>query len=221
MNVTALPVLVGTVAALQREIVVVNVLPGLGHLFATPQHGTRAERWLVRLGFRWVASRPNSALVFQLETDRDKIVTPGRSGRMELAIIPGWGVDIDRFDLERNEASPPQVLLVARMLREKGVSDFVEAARRLREEGPSARFVIVGVPDDGNPSSIPVAELDRWNQDGSVEWWGWRGDIPELLSRVPARPADAPESRTAPRKRRRPACWSSPAMYRAAAPSSR
>jgi hypothetical protein len=80
MNVTALPVLVGTVAALQREIVVVNVLPGLGHLFATPQHGTRAERWLVRLGFRWVASRPNSALVFQLETDRDKIVTPGAVG---------------------------------------------------------------------------------------------------------------------------------------------
>jgi glycosyltransferase involved in cell wall biosynthesis len=70
------------------------------------------------------------------------------------------------------------------MLREKGVSDFVEAARRLREEGPSARFVIVGVPDDGNPSSIPVAELDRWNQDGSVEWWGWRGDIPELLSQA-------------------------------------
>jgi glycosyltransferase involved in cell wall biosynthesis len=185
MNVTALPVLVGSVAAaLARNAVVVNVLPGLGHLFATPQRGTSAERWLVRAGFRWVASRRHTALVFQLEADRDKVVPAAQPGRERLAIIPGWGVDVDRFDLKREEASPPQVVLVARMLWEKGVSDFVEAARQLRSMDPPARFVIVGRPDAGNPGSISVAKLDRWKDDGSVEWWGWRSDIPELLSRA-------------------------------------
>jgi glycosyltransferase involved in cell wall biosynthesis len=185
MNVTALPVLVGSVAAaLTREAAVVNVLPGLGHLFATPQRGTRAERWLVRSGFRWVASRPHTALVFQLKADRDRIVTRTQPGRAHVAIIPGWGVDADRFDLERKETTPPLVVLIARMLWAKGISDFVEAARRHRSAGHPARFAIVGTPDPGNPGSISVEELDRWKGGESVEWWGWRSDIPELLSQA-------------------------------------
>ena len=185
MNVTAVPALVGSLAAgLAGEVSVVNVLPGLGHLFATPPRGTRIERELVRAGFRWVAGRPDSAIVFQLESDRARIVSSAQSGRGNVSVVPGWGVDLERFQLIHKEPSPPLVVLVARLLREKGISDFVEAARRIRSAGSQARFALVGTPDTGNPGAIPVAELERWRGEGHVEWWGWRSDIPELFARA-------------------------------------
>jgi glycosyltransferase involved in cell wall biosynthesis len=67
---------------------------------------------------------------------------------------------------------PPVVLLVSRMLWEKGIGDFVEAARLLRADNTNARFVLVGKPDPENPSSIPEKQLRAWVDSGFVEWWG-------------------------------------------------
>jgi len=76
---------------------------------------------------------------------------------------------------------PPVVLLASRMLWDKGVGVFVEAARRLADEGVSARFVLVGGCDSGSPTAVPPAALEKWNQEGVIEWWRHRADMAEVF----------------------------------------
>jgi glycosyltransferase involved in cell wall biosynthesis len=70
------------------------------------------------------------------------------------------------------------------MLWDKGVGEFVEAARKLRAEGVKARFVLVGVPDPGNPTAVPPKILKNWEAEGVVEWWGHRDDMPEVFAQA-------------------------------------
>jgi glycosyltransferase involved in cell wall biosynthesis len=74
------------------------------------------------------------------------------------------------------------VVLAARMLRDKGVIEFVEAARSLRTAGVQARFVLVGETDQGNPTAISVEQLRHWADSGDVEWWGQRNNMQEVLA---------------------------------------
>jgi glycosyltransferase involved in cell wall biosynthesis len=68
------------------------------------------------------------------------------------------------------------------MLWDKGVGDFVEAANRIRDAGVQARFALIGTPDPENPTSVPESQLRAWHDGGKVEWWGYRSDIPTVLS---------------------------------------
>jgi len=68
------------------------------------------------------------------------------------------------------------------LLRDKGVYEFVEAARRLRTAGLPGRFALVGAPDSENPASVSQAEIDAWVNEGVVEYWGWRNDMADVLS---------------------------------------
>lgn len=95
-------------------------------------------------------------------------------------IIRGSGVDLEHF----TPAPPPRaqvVLLPARMLADKGIREFVGAARQLRGEMPQTRFVLVGGIDLANPSAIGSDEIARWVEEGVVEWWGHRTDMPEVM----------------------------------------
>jgi glycosyltransferase involved in cell wall biosynthesis len=101
----------------------------------------------------------------------------------EAVLIRGSGVDPARFaPADEPPSGPPIVVLPARMLRTKGVTEFVEAARILRGNGAEARFVLVGDPDPGNPASIPEPELRAWAAEGCVEYWGHRADMPAVLA---------------------------------------
>jgi glycosyltransferase involved in cell wall biosynthesis len=75
------------------------------------------------------------------------------------------------------------VLMASRLLWEKGVGEFVEAARLLKRRGSRARFAIAGAPAEGHPTSVPRATLERWKREGDVEWLGWSRDVPDLLAR--------------------------------------
>jgi glycosyltransferase involved in cell wall biosynthesis len=74
--------------------------------------------------------------------------------------------------------------LPARLLREKGVGEFVEAARLLRARGVRARFALVGKPDLANPASVSQSEIDAWAGEGVVEYWGWQDDMPSIFSQA-------------------------------------
>lgn len=78
----------------------------------------------------------------------------------------------------------PLVVLAARMIWDKGVGEFVKAAYQLRLSGVQARFVLVGEIDYGNPSAIPEAQMKAWQAEGFVEWWGYKTEMPEILSRA-------------------------------------
>lgn len=174
------PVLLAPLA-LPAGMPVVNALTGLGYVFAS--HDTRARmlRPLVRAGLRHALSRPGAWTLLQNADDAALLDAGGLLPAGRQAIIRGSGVDTAHCRPPASPApGPPRVLLVARMLRDKGVVEFVEAARRLRAAGCPARFVLVGDTDADNPAAIPRAELARWQAEGAVEWLGRRDDVAAL-----------------------------------------
>jgi glycosyltransferase involved in cell wall biosynthesis len=174
------PVIFGSIAARIGGVAhVVNALGGLGFSFMSHSWRGRILRVLVRLLLQAALSR--GLLVLQNADDAALLCGARIVDRAQIRIVRGSGVDLDRFrPAAVPPAGPPVVMLPARMLWDKGVGEFVTAAGRLRNSGCEARFVLVGGRDDENPQSIDASTLARWQQDGVVEWWGHRDDMPAV-----------------------------------------
>ena len=173
---TAKPVLYGSLAARLTGVKgVVNAMSGLGYLFMAPR-GLNPWQPFVRGAYRLAFSQPHSRVILQNPDDSDLFVRSGilRPGRATL--IRGSGVDIKTFVPAPERPGTPIVLLPARLLRHKGVLEFVSAARHLRGDGVNARFVLAGGLDV-NPSAISRTQIERWQADGIVEWWGQCDDM--------------------------------------------
>lgn len=181
-NVALKPVLYGTLAARLAGVPhVVNALAGLGHLFGRGRRGLGLLRGLVKLAFRWLLNGTRDRVILQNPDDQNLLVSAGALDPGRAILIRGSGVDLGRFRPAREPAGIPVVVLAARMLWDKGVGEFCAAAERLRDQGVTARFVLVGDSDEENLGSIPRTQLELWQRAGVVEWWGKRGDMPEIL----------------------------------------
>jgi glycosyltransferase involved in cell wall biosynthesis len=168
------PVLYGSIAALGRgNIKVINALAGLGYLVASSTLKARILRIGVWSAFGFLLRRSGSRVIFQNEEDRDAIITTLKVPPENTVLIRGAGVDLETFCPATQEpAGTPVVILPSRMLWNKGVKEFVEAARLLRAEGVKARFVMVGDTDSASPSGMPRQQLAAWHEEGAIEWWG-------------------------------------------------
>lgn len=179
--VTIKPVLYGgTLARLLRVPSVVAAVSGMGHLFGPERDGfarTLAER-LYRLAF----GNPRCRVIVQNDTDAADLRQMGALRAGQEILIPGSGVDLTRFRVTPLPEGEPVVVLPARMLTEKGVRVFVEAAALLKARETSARLVLVGGHDPDNRSAVPLAELEAWRRHGPAEWWGRRADMPQVLA---------------------------------------
>lgn len=184
-HVTIKPVLYGSMAARLTSVpAIVNALSGLGYIFRA--EGIRAK--LLRSGvvtlLRLGLGHPNSTFILQNPDDATLLVEKGLVAEREVALIKGSGVDPDVFAPAPEAGEPPVVVLPSRMIWDKGVGEFVEAARALDCQGIEARFVLVGKPDPNNPSSIDRQELEEWDQEGAVEWWGFCEDMPSVMQKA-------------------------------------
>jgi len=91
-------------------------------------------------------------------------------------------VDLNEFRRAPLPGGVPLVVLPARMLWDKGVGEFVQAARSLAEKRANVRFALVGGVDMKNPAAVPEATLRGWVKEGIIEWWGSRSDMPAVLA---------------------------------------
>jgi glycosyltransferase involved in cell wall biosynthesis len=177
------PIVFGTVAARIAGIRrVVNAPVGMGFVFSSGSLRARLLRPAVRAALRLLLNPEGSRVVFENRDDLREAVTDRLVSSEDAVLIRGAGVDLDRFRSGPVAAGVPTVVLVARMLREKGIEDFVEAARILRHRRVAARFLVVGAPDLGNPGAISESELRRWHEEGVVEWIGRRNDVEAVLA---------------------------------------
>ena len=175
------PILAGGLAALAvRRLKVVNAFTGMGSVLG---HGVSGKR-LLRTALKWIIrllSRANRAhAIVQNEDDRaflsrERIAPAGR-----VTLIAGSGVDTQAFAPDGEPDGPVTVLMVARLLRDKGVAELVSAAAMLRAEGDGVRVWIVGDRDPENPNSVTDAELGEWEGTGDVAFLGRREDVARL-----------------------------------------
>ena len=179
-HVAMKPVLYGgTAARLAGVQVSVGAITGLGYVFSSDDIRARLLRPLLRQGLRWALNGRGSICLVQNPDDASFVAGLGVQ-RRRIEVIPGSGVDPARFAPSPEPARPVRVTMVSRMLWDKGVGEFVAAARLARMRDPSLHFTLIGVPDEGNPAAVPAARLHAWQAEGIVEWQGRCDDIPAV-----------------------------------------
>ena len=177
-HVAIKPVLYGSLAAqCAKTRLTVNAIAGLGYLFTSSHRRARAMRRLVRPALTAALNRRCAWTIVQNRDDEALLRDMGILNHPRVRLIAGSGVDLDEFSCRPESDGPPTVLLAARMLWDKGIGEFVEAARILKSRGVHARFVLVGDPDPYNPSSIPATTLRGWDEEGLLQWQGHRDDM--------------------------------------------
>ena len=174
--------LYGTFAARRTGIpIIVNSWEGLGFAFTSSPRAKLLRAFLLPL-MRRVLRTGKLSTIFLNEDDLQLFLRLRLIGPDRISLIPGVGVDTNNFKLSGTpNPESPVVLMGSRLLLDKGVGEFVEAARLLRQKGVKARFWLCGAPDRGNPNFVPDRILDGWRQEASVELLGHRLDMADLL----------------------------------------
>jgi len=182
-NFTIKCVLYGSLAARITGVKgVVNAITGLGYVFTRNNLFTQIARPIVRGLYRWLLK--GTAVIFQNQADMDYFFSRKLIGKKQGILIPSSGVDTNLFTPAPAKIEQGLVVLSARMLWDKGVAEFVEAARILHQSGVKALFALVGDIDQGNPSSIPIDQLHAWEKEGVVVWWGWQDNMVDVYQRA-------------------------------------
>lgn len=179
--VTIKPVLYGGIAARLAGVpAYIAAVSGLGYIFTRRSQKLDVVRWAATTLYRLALGHKNSRVIFQNTNDRDVLLKAGALRKNQVVLIRGSGVSMQEFQAVPEPAGPPVAIMVSRLLVDKGVMEFVEAARLCREHPSGLRWILVGSPDRGNPASITDGEFQNWQREGWVECLGERNDIAAL-----------------------------------------
>ena len=164
----------------------VSAVAGMGYVFTSQSSKARVLRPAVKMLMRLALGGEKSRLILQNPDDADifrqsHIVPDGH-----IRVIRGSGVDCSRFYqcATRKPGEPLRVLLAARLLWDKGINEYVTAARALKKQGREIEFLLAGSPDPGNPDAVPESTVRQWVNDGTIEWLGHVDNMPDLLASV-------------------------------------
>jgi glycosyltransferase involved in cell wall biosynthesis len=168
----------------------VSAIAGMGYVYASDRAKARMLRPVVATLMRGALAGKSSRVILQNPDDAETLVRARLVPAQRIRVIRGSGVDTSRFSprnlaVEIHDALPAvrplRVVLAARLLWEKGIAEFVEAAGMLKREGRAIECVLAGTPDPGNPRSVPQAQVEAWARQGLVTWLGHVDDMPALL----------------------------------------
>lgn len=175
----------GMVAHFARTCNVVASVTGLGYVFIGKDILAKILRPIVRLFLKVAMNGSNRRLILQNPDDRELFLSAGLVDDKDIRLIAGSGVNIEKFkpaSLAKYSAiNPIRVVFAARLLWDKGIREFVDAAQILHAEGINAEFIIVGDADPGNPASVPEETLEIWQQLDSIQLSGHSSDMAALF----------------------------------------
>lgn len=176
LSYTIKPVIYGSIAAKLAGVPrIYTMISGLGYAFGTNSFKQRAVGMVVSQlyarSLRW-----SEAVFFQNPDNRDVFIERGLVKPQQAVLINGSGVELDRFAVAPLPPEPVKFLLIARLIHEKGIGEYVEAARRLKAKYPDVKFRLLG-PYDPNPTAIQPHEIEAWEREGVIEYLGKTDDI--------------------------------------------
>jgi glycosyltransferase involved in cell wall biosynthesis len=178
LGFTIKPNVYGSIAARLLRIPVINNVSGLGTAFIKQNVITRVVTRLYRQAFRRSAT-----VFFQNHEDRDQFIEAGMVAADRTRLLPGSGVDLDRFTpTPLPEGQPFCFLLIARLLWDKGVQEFIDAARIVKRHYPDAKFQILGSADVDNRTAVPRGMLDSWIAEDLIEHLGETDDVRPFIA---------------------------------------
>ncbi|SEK70169.1 Glycosyltransferase involved in cell wall bisynthesis [Roseovarius nanhaiticus] len=185
LGYTAKPVIWGTLAAAAARVPKrVALITGLGYAFTGQATGKRRVlQGILRRLYKLALGRA-SHVFFQNPDDAAEFRTLGLiAPEASTSVVNGSGVDLAHFTPAPLPTTPgiTKFLLIARMLGDKGIREFAEAAGRIRQDHPNAEFHLVG-GTDSNPNAIPRPALKAWEQEFGIVWHGAQGDVRSFLA---------------------------------------
>lgn len=181
--ITIKPVLYGALAARLAKIpAVVAAVTGLGYAFIN--NDAKLLRKIVAHLYRHAFRHKNLKVLFQNEDDKNTLLSLGVLKEKQSVLIRGSGADLAYYNYSPEpEISHYIVVLASRLLKDKGVVEYVEAAKLLKQSGLNVRFLLAGEIDPGNPSSLDEAQIQKWVRDQDIEYIGYQ-DTATLFSQV-------------------------------------
>ncbi len=182
MAYTMKPVMYGSIAARRAGVKnIYSMITGLGYAFG--DEGGGLKRKLVSFivsNLAKSALSANQVVFFQNPDDLNYFVNHNLVKREQTRLINGSGVDLTMFPTTPVKPGKPHFLMIARLILEKGVRQFVDAARIIKGKHPQAEFTLVG-PLDPNPLAIQADEVEQWKQEGIINYPGATKDVRPFL----------------------------------------
>jgi glycosyltransferase involved in cell wall biosynthesis len=179
---TIKPVIYGSMVARMAGINnVVNSITGRGYVFLGKDTKAHSLKRIISPLYRFALNNSNYAVIFENSIDQQYFIENDFVPAKRTWLIGGVGVDVKKFTLTPEPEGIPVILFSGRMLWDKGVGVLVQAARLLHKK-TEVRVVLAGEPDSGNPASIAKEQLETWENEGVVEWWGWQADMSKVYA---------------------------------------
>jgi glycosyltransferase involved in cell wall biosynthesis len=167
----------------------VSAVAGMGYVFSSRDLKARVLRPVIRHVMRFALSGKGGMVILQNPDDLALFREAGIVDESAIRVIKGSGVNVSRFcaraePTAEDDARPLRVVLAGRILWDKGIAEYVEAARILKSEGRTVRCILAGTPDPGNPATVDEALIHGWIKEGLVEWLGHVSDMPKLFAQT-------------------------------------
>ena len=183
-NYTIQSILLGTIAGRLAGIkFFVNSFTGLGSVLGQGSSQSIVQR-LVILALRLVMRRGKFRVIAQNDTDYHQLISSRLRPATEIVLIRGSGINLDKFPGKSyTMSSSLSVVCLARLIKDKGIREYVQAASIVTKKDPNIKFLLAGSEDTGNPNSIATSLLDKWQRQSNVEFLGHVDDARSLLDR--------------------------------------
>ncbi|MFY8285223.1 glycosyltransferase family 4 protein [Pseudoalteromonas sp. SSMSWG5] len=183
--ITIKPVLYTGLAlkAISANVPFVAAISGLGYVFTANTLRAKVTKVIASVFYKVALSQKIKIVIFQNTSDEAILTEVTKLKIADKVLIKGSGADLSVYDFKpENVGQSPKVVMACRLLKEKGVYQFIEAARIVKATYPNIEFLLVGTPDLENPNTVKQAEIDNWVKEGIVNYLGHRNDIPDVFS---------------------------------------
>lgn len=183
--VTIKPVLIGGIAArIVGSRSLVSAVSGLGYVFTSEDLFSKIRLLLVGVLYRLATNHKNIAMIFQNDDDYKVISKFNPKIKNQSFFIRGSGVNLNEFKREAKPSELFSIIMISRLLIDKGIKEYFEAAEIIKNSRQNIRFLLAGDIDLDNPNSLKQDELEALLKSGNIEYLGYQDNIPELLREV-------------------------------------
>ena len=186
-HVAAKPIIYGSISAKICNIKsVINAPVGMGYVFSSDTLKAKILRPIVKFLYKSLINthygfNRRNKVIFENRDDLNYFIDFGAVNPDHASVIRGAGVRLEKQIKKTKKKNLPTITLVARMLKDKGINEFVAAARKLKSQEIECRFLLVGDVDPLNPSSLDKKTLEKWNSEKIIDWLGWINNVDSIL----------------------------------------
>ena len=167
----------------KNKIKFISAISGLGSMFIGDSLSSHLRKFFFTLAYR-LAFNNKVHVIFQNNDDKIFFIRKKILKNFQCHLIKGSGVDLNKFHYEVESISSIKVIFLGRLLKDKGITEFIDSARLTRNIHPEIKFFVVGDSDYNNPSSISNEQILSWKDEGIVEFLGYKKNINEILRKA-------------------------------------